>query len=675
MNAREGTGSSRNTATGSAHVGVQAQAVHGDVTVYQLGSDDTPRRRFEIGVHYLDGGMPEEARTRISEAVAADYVDNEVLFHLLLSILSGRTLQQLSERDMEQLHAVRGRFDPAAPGAWTDGTRIIIRLLDQLELPAPDVDTVIKEFDQLAPEQRERIAQHLEMFLGGQLEDHLWRVAVEQARAGRRRGDRAVRAWKFFQAKPKRPVPASVRPVATGVTDHLRAAAATVAFVVAGAYLGWQVVRRDQLIGVPVYLAAVALGVLCIVNGAEWRIRAVRLHTRDREHGAFERRPGPLVLDAFGHHVASLLDQYFTKYVPAGTKRDAWLAGTAGVRRMIWTELVGTYRAQKIRAERIAWLARYLVRDVRTRWLDGTLLGYRALYRTPATTKAACLLLFAADLAAGEWVVDQAVREQPLVSSVAAAVLAGAGWSGARWWLRVAVERRRFAEETDERDRNQETRMVEFQRWKKRLEDKPSDAEMAAWLDCDRRLLTEYAMRHHRLIPHDVIAHAFLEGPAQGTDYRRARVKRGAWRYSRYQLLLFLVSNEGLRLLTAELEFGTGAVSHQQRNGYPFDAVAAVQVTVGGGAERTFELALVNGDRVEMPLIESGAIELQQGERARTLSHLSQDAAGLGTTLHVLEGIAVEGRRWTEYERQRGARRIDEFRTALHQLLDQTGTG
>jgi hypothetical protein len=643
--------------------------VHGDVTVYQLSPDDTPQRRFEIGVRYLDGGMPQEARNRIFEAVAAEYVTDEVLFHLLLAILSGRTLQQLSEWDMEQLHQVRGRFDPNAPGDWTDGVRMIIRLLDHLELPAQDVDTVVKEFDQLPTPQRDKIAQHLEMFLGGQIEDHLWRVAVNRARAGCQRDDREARAWKFFQAKPKRPVPALVRPVETGPADHLQAIAATAAFALAGAYLGWLALQRGQFAVIPVYVVSVALGLGCMVNGAEWRIRAVRLRTCDQAHLAPAYGSDMVSRGPFSRHLARLLNQYFSLYAPVDTKRDLWLATTAGLRRALHAELVETYRPQKLRAERIAWLVRYLARDAGTRWRNGTLLDYRTRYRVPPMTKAACLLGVAAYLSAVEWVADQAVRDRPLLGVLTALVLAASGWLSARSWLRIAVERRRLVEETVERDRDHAARLAEFQRWKQRLADKPSDAEMAAWLDCDRRLLTEFAMRHHRLIPHDVIAHAFLEGPAQGTGYKRARVKRGAWRYSCYQLLLFLVSREGLRLVTAELEFCTGAVSHRQRNGYPFDALAAVAVTVGGGAERTFELALVNGDRVEMPLIESSAADLQLGEQERTLSYLSQDAAGLANTLHVLEGIAVEGRRWIEQEKERGARRLTEFRTALHELL------
>jgi hypothetical protein len=45
--------------------------------------------------------------------------------------------------------------------------------------------------------------------------------------------------------------------------------------------------------------------------------------------------------------------------------------------------------------------------------------------------------------------------------------------------------------------------------------------------------------------------------------------------------------------------------------------------------------------------------ELQQGENPGVVSEVTLDAAGLHHTLHVLEGIAAEGKEWIKHERRR----------------------
>jgi len=45
--------------------------------------------------------------------------------------------------------------------------------------------------------------------------------------------------------------------------------------------------------------------------------------------------------------------------------------------------------------------------------------------------------------------------------------------------------------------------------------------------------------------------------------------------------------------------------------------------------------------------------QLQQGEEAELVSRLTLDAAGLINTLHVLEGVAAEGKDWIKHENKR----------------------
>ena len=212
-----------------------------------------------------------------------------------------------------------------------------------------------------------------------------------------------------------------------------------------------------------------------------------------------------------------------------------------------------------------------------------------------------------------------------------------------------------------------------YDRWVQRLRRRPPDAEMAAWLDCDRKYLMQAALMRSQVPLSDLIAYAFLEAP--GRSCKRARWRNGPWRFSRYQLVVFLLTRDGVRQVTVGLDFERGSFHDQQRSNYRFDAVAAVRVEEADDGRRTFELALVNGESVRIDMIEadqgstgpdsdstsgagSGAGSAGAGDDLGIVSAVTLDAAGLANTLHVLEGVAAEGKEWIGQERQRGAGRM-----------------
>jgi hypothetical protein len=80
-----------NVASDNAHVGVQAQVVHGDV-VYQVPPGASAEDKFRVGVNYLDGRMPSQALSLIEEAVAHGYDTWKLRFHRLLGSLGDRGL-------------------------------------------------------------------------------------------------------------------------------------------------------------------------------------------------------------------------------------------------------------------------------------------------------------------------------------------------------------------------------------------------------------------------------------------------------------------------------------------------------------------------------------------------------------------------------------------------------
>jgi hypothetical protein len=101
-----------------------------------------------------------------------------------------------------------------------------------------------------------------------------------------------------------------------------------------------------------------------------------------------------------------------------------------------------------------------------------------------------------------------------------------------------------------------------------------------------------------------------------------------------------------------------------------FDAVASVHVTEGAYDERTFKLELVSGYSLEIPVTGTGEEKLGTGEISGMVVDLTVDAAGLGNTLHILEGIAAEGKDWIKHEDQRSGERINRLRQAVRGFMD-----
>ena len=145
------------------------------------------------------------------------HMNNEVLFHWLVAMLSGRTVQQFSEEEIDQLKHSRSRYAEAGDDAWADGVRLIYRLLDSVLPPAgteakrrtaeTDMSLLVRQFDNLGEKQRDMVRPHLELFLTGPLKDEMWQRELQLAQSGQHAGDRPGRAWMFFQPDPGQGVP------------------------------------------------------------------------------------------------------------------------------------------------------------------------------------------------------------------------------------------------------------------------------------------------------------------------------------------------------------------------------------------------------------------------------------------------------------------------------------
>ncbi|HEY7147359.1 MAG TPA: hypothetical protein VH637_24180 [Streptosporangiaceae bacterium] len=637
-----------NVAGDTANVGIQAHVVHGDVFLYQPAAR-SPDEKYRAGVRYLDGGMPTKARQLIGEAMTGGFRTNEVCFHWMLALLSGRTRRQFSVEDSLSLSAARAQLPADADDEWARGLSVISQLLDSLDNPDADIHVVLRQVDGLGVLQQAKIYRHLEMFLSGPVEDQIWKRAISQVRRERLGGDRENRAWMFFESRPAPPRVRRPDPPMVTLADRLVVIAAAALGAATCGYIGWLLVERGRILALIAALASIAAGYVCFGYSLEWRYRVERLHAKEAEQAARARRSGSAPDEGFAASLDRLFGRYFARYVPDGTDRNVWLEATAGIRQQLRDEIAEVYRESRITSEQIAWLVRHRVGDVKRRWQRGTLWAYRDQWRTPASTKTFALLSLAVLVSGASWAVAVAARTDPAGAVAGTALLAGSGCAAARSTRRIMLEPRRYQDELAECQQRMTDSEAAFARWQRILARKPDDTEMATWLDCDRRVLLDRAMRHYRLAPSDVIAHAFIDAPAKSS--RKARILNGPWRYTRYRLLVFLLTADGVRQVTADLDFRKGVFNDCERINYRFDAIAAVHVTEPGDNRRTFELTLVNGQPIVVPVTESN-LELQE-EDAEALSSAALDATGLTTALHVLEGVAAEGKGWIREEGQR----------------------
>ena len=655
-----------NIADDSAAVGVQAGVVHTINQFYRLGPDATPTEKYRLGVRYLDNGMPKRALELIDEAIAEGHLNSEVRFHQLLALLSGRTLQMLSDRDFARLEAAQEHpgFDT---DDWTAGIKMIESLLGSIAAPEHDRPVALEDLEKLGEIQQRKITRHLEMFLSGPLEDFAWWQARREAGEGQLAADRISRTWKFFQPDPVAPRRLTPQPVSITAATWIRVAAASVGFMAATGYLGLLVTQRGQLPAILAFLTSVLGAGIWALNGAEWRFRNNRLRAKELEYRSPPRQRRSPPSGGFASQVDGLFRRYFRRYVPDGVDRATWLTETAGLRRSIRDEVVNAYRDNPVDADAIAWLIRFRVGQVKQSWLRNTLWDYRQQYRTPVLGKLAVGFGAAVVVVDGIRASLAAVPVSPVYGSIAVLLLAASGGIAAIGWLGIMVEFRRYADEQAQNEDVFAKSEAAYRRWLAKLADTPTDSEMAAWLNCDRMMLMNEALRHYKLKPSDMIAHTFIEAPAPGCE--SARVPNGPWRFSRYRLLVFLLTADGVRQMAAELDFLKVSFEDRHRTNYRFDAVASVRVTESRHHQRTFELALVSGYQFEIPVTGSGEERLGIGEAAGTVADLTADAAGLRNTLHILEGIAAEGKDWIEHEDQRSGERIRRLKRAVHGLV------
>jgi hypothetical protein len=632
-----------NTAAPEAFVGVQAASVH-DSTVYIVPPDATPEQKYTVGLRCLEAGAPSKARGLIRDAIDLGLDSAEASFHWVLALLSKRTLRDLTSEEHEQLKRLSATLRTYPEDEWRVALDAVCRLLSTPDHSSGATTAAINDLHALPPRRRATILRHLDLVLTGAKKDGVWEESRRRAEESRCAGQRLDRVWAYFHADP---VPARAREPDTAkvVTTHYVHAVVTVGlFAATVGHLGWLVLLHASALPVLAYLVMVAAGSTAARQGLDWRYRTQRWQARNRqlrEAGRESQAPE----GGFARGVDHSFTHYFGTYRPSGLGREQWLSRSAGIRRLLRDEVVEIYRESRVGVRRVDWLIRFMAREVRRRWQAGTLLEYRDRYTVPTSAKTRCLVLAATAGAAAAVVVATAFTASPMWAVLTTLLALVSGRYAAVHWSHILGERRREREETDERDEAKAAREAEHLRWKAKLDaTRPHEQEMETWLAHDKTILLGEALDLYRLPWQDVIAHTFLQTHAPGC--KKARQRGGAWRYSRYAIRLFLVTHDGVRDFSAELDFERARLTWTERRNFRFDAVSSIEVIRHDTDSYTLKLTLSNGPTRDVGIANAEGIDPAPEEDLEAFSEINLDAAGFTTTLHILEGIAAEGKAW-----------------------------
>lgn len=623
---------------------VHDSSVFHNSTVYQV-HDASPEHRFEIGCKHLENGNPSEARKNINAAIVGEYDGPDVRFHQVLALLSKRSCRDLTDDERQQLATAEAKLSNLGNGEATRALRTVFILLNFEPSADQDAVTVRDALVRTSHEHQRKIRDHLEFVIAGAVKDEFWNETVADAEKQQESGDRRGRIWAYFHPKPARPRLSEPDPVTTTRQDWAHAIIGSALFAWSLVRLGWLSLQQVEPLPTASFVLMLVAGFIAVYEGARWCYRALRLRVKDRLYGSdsiLSRAPEGGFANAVDHDFR----YYANKCAPREHDRERWLLETAGIRRTLRDEICEQYRESRVPAEKVRWLVRFHVRDIRRKWLKEELFDYRRRYRTPLASRARCLLGCTAFGASAAFALASAFEADPLAAVIATLVAAAGGRSAALGWFTIVSEWNRFEEDRKEYELRKSKLGKAYACWAKKLSDTcPTEEQMETWLEADKTVFIDDALRKYHLSWKDIIAHASLHVSADGA--RRARTHGGQWRYSKYRIHLFLITDRGVREIATELDFVQLTRNGLERHDYRFAAFSSVHVKETDGCQTTLELTLTNGpsrsirvDAEEEPHREHGTVH------DRDLARMNLESSGFPHTLHILEGIASEGRGW-----------------------------
>ncbi|MBE1589309.1 hypothetical protein ACFPOI_35920 [Nonomuraea angiospora] len=661
-----------NVAMDDAHVDAQIGYLNGNVTIYTVAPSDPPQRKYQVGLAYLNGDMPRRAEQLIEEAAMHGHESNEVAYYWVLATLSDRTLDHLGEPEFAHLAAAGAMAVKFPRDPWRQAFEVVTELThciaedDSEPLDDKRMSAAIEAYQALPRERQDEIHRHLEMVMGGWIQDRIEALERDHVKEMRVSGRRRHRVWKFFEPVPE-PPRKIVRP--RPVLEPGKRFKVISGAVLGGLGVVWMVglMAADSPIGLAVVLA---------LAGA-WLIATFKVGLPQR---STDKRPPPTWRHAgFGAEVSASVDRWFDKSGPSDpVAARQWQWASTPVRAALAADLLHLYGGDQQSVGPIRWLIKWYARNAAQQFHDGVQL-------TPSGPPAAVVAGNAALVLAGLIALVGTATASflgMLGVSLLLGLAAAMAWSDTFDYLAAVI---RHPRDNEELHRRFIAEQQEYERWSGVLADRPTDSEMAAWLDYDKMMIKSQALKDYGLSNRDVIAHLTL---TEADDpCLRARVRYGPLRYSAYKVLLFLLTEGGVRQVTVRLDFATATTHDEERTTFRYEMIASARVVEASVRfehgrrqvmtrdkirpyeqpnlvfRRAFQLSLVNASSIEvlMDNYEEGLIDRVQ-ENINYLYALALDVSGVTGALRILEAVSAEGREWLTHERDRRRRRLRDFR-------------
>ncbi|MFD7678466.1 hypothetical protein [Streptomyces sp. NPDC060187] len=699
--------------------GPQIGVVHGNVIT---GSDAPPEEQFVAGVRELNSNNRLNALRYLENAFEAGRTP-ERAYYLMLAILSGQSFELLGEEHMERLRQVAAFTDAWSgppvgdgPHAYHSAIRLVCQLLKLLSGPPETAETdasnITRGIDTLPAPRRSEVLQHLQMIISGAARDQLDARDAAEVAEQRCGGDRRNRAPKFFVPDPVGPKQRTTAPAdVTGTEQAALTGAAALGAL--GVILALAALFRGNVgTAVLVLLTCGPGGAAAARYGMERHWLGERLAEENRRH--FVTPPGrqpwhstwgngavpfdPTVVpgayriawptrqyEDFHADISKVVDHCFSHQVGNEEGAAAWTEHSAGVRLSLANELTIAYGGTN-GATGLEWLVALHAEESARAWRNRTLFAYQQQLSVGPQTSLpfwAGVVSFGIGALIG---IGGVLSVDPDTGLWAIALLVGAGVLAGKSGYAVFARRRSRTTNTHAFSLRYANELRVWHQWRAYLADRPTDNEMAKWLDYDLRALRRESLDHHGLSHHEVRKYFFVTEADPGCA--RARNVCGPPRYSSYIIRLFLLTEGGVRQHEWTMDFITARHNREDRRAFRYDAIASVAVTqiglrgigafrrivplgneppsVGGGTRPSDELILSQALRLSLVNSENLDIVVENFhdfidrlvENPEYLSRLALDSSGISTALRILECVAAEGRGWFAAQRASLTRRL-----------------
>lgn len=654
-------------------LGIQymADVIHLNQTTYET-RPQTPAQHLDAARRLLAAGAPASARTEVERAIAGDLRTTEVGYVRALSILSGHAFDHLTRLDVDalgQCFALARRAPDRNHGA---ALLVIDALLtchaDQQGgrgLDSHRLDAALAAYGELPPQRAEELLRHLGTVLGGAVQERLNARRRAEIRRHRMGGDRRARVPLFFEPDPVPPVLLAPRRSVTGKGHAQRAALGVAAMVLALALLSPALVTNPLLL---VGVLAAGGGLVGSGPGVVYALRRRVAMSALQSWAAAASAAPPQ--DAVAAELREMILRAYSAVVPPEFVVP-FLGATVEERVRLEYDLLHAYGPKPGGAGGLAWLVRWHAGRADAAWRSGaTRPGAPAPSARSVLAAASAAVLALCLLVALVFQLD----DSPLVALLALLALVGAGVllpSAATWHF----ERQWLGEQEAELRARMAGEVMAYEAELRRLAPRPSDEEMARWLDYDKDHLRLSAMQRYGLKDDQVVAHVLITEPAEGC--RRARAVNGPTRCSAYAVRLFLLTRNGVRQLDVRLDFANGAENGESRTAFRYEAIASAKIKEpsvhvygrrqvatpeGGGPDdrltrpilrQALELTLVSGTPITVENDFIRTLPDEHRENREALVSLAMDTSGAVGAFRTLESVAAEGRDWLALEGDR----------------------